>query len=124
MSEYDDKIAAMCIRTPEGHLGGTPLSHLISIGTGLIEGSAGENPEYARGIIELLTEFAGFPLGDNEPRAAMARALGIGRKEEMTLKQAFEIVLNLARQNVIDGDDENRQWEALQVVEDNFAANL
>lgn len=36
--------------------------------------------EYTRGMIELITEFAGLPLGDTEPRAAVARAIGI-RKE-------------------------------------------
>lgn len=87
MSEYDDMLAEMLEPVLNSHMRKqhTPLYHLIEIAKGLIEperyeqevADGDQNPEYARGIIELLTEFAGFPLGDYEPREAIARAIGI-----------------------------------------------
>lgn len=87
MSEYDEILVEMLKPTPAGRSAWThpAMYHLIEIAKGLIDTehyeqqvvTGDQDPEYARGIIELLTEFAGFPLGDYEPREAIARAIGI-----------------------------------------------
>lgn len=58
---------------------------LVEIAKGLIDPptyadnieNGDASAEYARGIIELIAEFAGFPLGDSEPREAVALAIGL-----------------------------------------------